>query len=127
MAEASVKQRGHDKLCIFLSNRPDSVHKNPDNEYQKFINAFVFLNSNLRRQEALTKGQELWRSRPHSIQSGTVSPQIDIIFQQAIEKMKGYAKQGTLKAFFKPLQKVRTTVGVLINIYVAVNPNQILH
>ena len=85
------KLRGLDNLevlCTFLTNRSECVYKNPSNEFQKFINAFVFLNSNLRRQDAVKKGQELWRSRPDGLQPETVPLKFDLIFQQAIEKMK---------------------------------------
>ena len=40
------------------------------------------------------------------MQQGTIPSKIDLIFQQAVDKMKVSAGQETLNAFFKPIPKV---------------------
>ena len=68
-------------LIKFFINRADVVHESLNNEYQTFLNAFVFINKHLKRQDAVSKGQELWWNRSTSDETCTV-------FEQAIDKMK---------------------------------------
>ena len=74
--------------------------------YQKFIITFVFVNGNLSSQEAVSKVKNS-RSRSDYMQQGTIPSKIDLIFQQAIDKMKVISRQRTLNAFFKVITNVR--------------------
>ena len=110
--QKSINQHDHDKLCKLLATRLDSIHKYPDNEYQNFINAFVFVNRNLRRQEVVSEGKKFWQyERSDCMQQGTLpSSKIDLIFHQAVDKIKVPTPQEKLNALSKPIPKV----GIII-------------
>ena len=95
-----------------MATRLDSIHKYPDNEYQNFINAFVFVNRNLRRQEVVSEGKKFWQyGRSYCMQQETLpSSKIDLIFHQAVDKIKVPTPQEKLNALSKPIPKV----GIII-------------
>ncbi|XP_041378756.1 uncharacterized protein LOC121391063 [Gigantopelta aegis] len=91
-------------LSKFLVNGGDAIHKTPNNEYMQFINAFVFLNDNLKRADAVTKGQKAWHDREHG------RGEVDITLKNAVIKMEQVRnKKRTIKSFFA-VQPKKTTV-----------------
>ena len=40
----------------------EPMFKNANSEYYHFVNVYVFVNSSLKRQDALKKGQEQWKN-----------------------------------------------------------------
>ena len=70
---------------------------------------------NIKRQEAVSKAQKIWRSHNDCVQQHE-RIKIELIVTQAFDKMKITARQLTLTAFMKPTTMVRTTMGVLKNI-----------
>lgn len=72
------------ELEIYVKNRPDTIHRSPNNEYCHFINVFHFVNHNLKRSEAVSAGQNLWkRLKTDGLNAGRCA-----LYQQGRERME---------------------------------------
>ena len=58
----NAKDERHE-LAKFLLTRKDTVHKKPSSEYQRFVNTFLFLESDCNRQRSVETAQNIWRSQ----------------------------------------------------------------
>ena len=66
-------------MASFVSKSNVAVHKWTTNDYQRFVNAFVFVN-NIRRQKAVEKTQIKWKD----CDSKTDHDDIKTVFELAI-------------------------------------------
>ena len=80
----------------FLSKQKETVHSNPTNDYQRFMNAYVLVNSNDRRHDSIRKGQDVWRKSSRE--------EIEEVYRKAASKL---SKTTSIRSFFKPIAKVR--------------------
>lgn len=81
----SDKQR---ELEEFLGKREETV---PTNEYQRFLNAYVFVNSSDRRQDAVKRGHEVWQKSSREV--------VEHVYQAAVNKMSKIRR--SITSFFK--------------------------
>jgi hypothetical protein len=78
-----------DKLFKWLCTSQYSVHKQPNNVYQNFINAFMLLNcTNQRRALAVKEAQKEWKKICLLTDESSKNAHLQIYWDQAAAKMK---------------------------------------
>lgn len=88
------------ELHKFLTKRKETVHPNPTNEYQRFTNAYVFLNSKPRRQDAVKEGQKVWWRK-----SSTEPEVLELVYWDAVDKMLKSKRESVRSACFPSYAK----------------------
>ena len=65
-----------------LSRKGKAVHRTPTNDYQKFVNVFVFVSSG-KRGDAVLKAQRMWKSYTEAERA----KQLDLLTEKATKAL----------------------------------------
>ena len=102
----------HQKLNDYFRSLSSCVHKKEGHnaEYSNFIHVYVFVNSGLKRAQAVLNAQNRWNIMKKYADHNSVKMQMEVIYNSGYEKMQKqikkqacrvYKKQTKLTAFMK--------------------------